>query len=153
MPRLDQTAVSFSAYAAGMIRFSTRPTTLALALLAASAQAATVNAALADQPQAFVSQTAVSSRLAKLLGPVNHRFFRKNFQVVSTLQADRRVIAVTGCQRYNCPTHGSLVTYDRSNDAFKVWLTVGGKTTTFTEKGWNAARFFNADVKALLNNR
>ncbi|GHG02797.1 hypothetical protein GCM10017783_13860 [Deinococcus piscis] len=109
-----------------------------------------VNTSLAAQPRAFVTQPAVKPRLENLMGLVNARFLQKNFGTVSTLQHAGGVIAVTGCQPHHCAANNSLVAYDTKHDAFKVWLTVNGKTRIYTDKAF--AGTFNSDVKAYINN-
>lgn len=46
------------------------------------ASATPLNTASASNPTTFVQQSAVKTRLTKLLGPVNMRFFQKNFKTV-----------------------------------------------------------------------
>lgn len=113
---------------------------------AGSVDAGRVNVALASQPRAFVNQPAVKVRLQKTMGLVNARFLHKNFGTVSTLQQSGGVVAVTGCRPHDCAANGSLVAYDIKHDAFKVWLTVNGKTRVYADKAF--AGTLNADVKA-----
>ncbi|MDO4244592.1 MAG: hypothetical protein Q4C89_01030 [Deinococcus sp.] len=108
-----------------------------------------VDTTLASQPRAFVNQPAVKVRLQKTMGLVNTRFLLKNFGTVSTLQKTGGVVAVTGCRPHDCGDNGSLVAYDIKHDAFKVWLTVGGKTRVYADKAFAGA--LNADVKAYAN--
>lgn len=125
---------------------------LASTLLSSSVGAAGVgiNPALAHDPVAFVNQSAVKSRLLTLMGLVNTRFLHKNFGTVSTLQNGASVVAVTGCRPHNCGDNGSLVVYDQAHDAFKVWLTVSGKTRVFQDKAWVTPKSLNRDVKVYI---
>lgn len=109
-----------------------------------------VDTTLATRPGAFVSQGSVKMRLESLMGLVNARFLQKNFGTVSTLQNAGRVVAVTGCRPHDCAANGSLVAYDAAHDAFKVWLTVGGKTRVFTDRAFAGA--LNKDVKTYASN-
>ncbi|WP_158591692.1 hypothetical protein [Deinococcus cavernae] len=109
-----------------------------------------VNTALASQPRAFVSQSGAKLRLERLMGLVNARFLQKNFGTVSTLQNAGRVVVVTGCRPHDCAANGSLVAYDAAHDAFKVWLTVNGKTRVFTDRAFAGA--LNKDVKTYASN-
>ncbi len=109
-----------------------------------------VNTALSSNPTAFINQSSVKPRLTTLLGLVNMRFLQKNFGVVSTLQNGGGSVAVTGCRPHDCPDNGSLVIYNQKRDAFKVWLTVSGKTRAFQEKGWVTPTTLNADTKAAI---
>lgn len=116
----------------------------------AQAHAAPVNTSLASQPRAFIQQDAVKGRLNKLMGLVNTRFLQKSFGTVSTLQNGAGVVAVTGCRPHDCAANGSLVVYDGKHDAFKVWLTINGKTRVYADKSFAAD--LNSDVKAYAEN-
>lgn len=98
----------------------------------------------------LVTQSGVQMRLERLIGLVNTRFLRKNFGTVSTLQHAGGVIAVTGCRPHHCAANGSLVAYDAAHDAFKVGLTMNGKTRVLADKAFAGA--LDKDVKACVSN-
>lgn len=105
------------------------------ALLASQASAVQVHTALANNPKAFVSQSIVKVRLARLMGNGNAAYLQRNFNTVSTLQNTGSVVAVTGCRAHDCGSFGSMVAFDKKHDAFKVWLVVNGKQRIFQERG------------------
>ena len=120
-----------------------------LSAQAGGVDAGRVNVALVQQPRAFVNQPAVKVRLQGTMGLVNTRFLLKNFGTVSTLQTSGGAVVVTGCRPHDCAANGSLVAYDVKRGAFKVWLTVNGKTRVYADKAF--AGTLNADAQAYAN--
>lgn len=98
----------------------------------------------------FVGTTA-KARLTKLLGPVNYSFASKSFQTVATIQNDKNIAAFSGCQKGDCGSNDALVIYDKSHDALRVVLHVGGKVHTFNEKKSFSEAKFNTDLKTMLS--
>ena len=114
------------------------------------AHAVQISGALANNPRAFMQQSLVQVRLARLMGQNHWQTLHRNFTVVSTLQ-EGRVIALTGCHPHRCPSDGSLVMYDSKNDAFKVAHTHAGKTRVYQERNWHADMFLNRDAQRYLH--
>lgn len=125
-------------------------TVTALSLLLA-APASAVRVHTVTTPHSFVNQSVVKVRLARLLGQGNFNIVKQNFGTTSTLQQGRQVVAFTGCRPHDCGNNGSLVMYDKFNDAFKVAFTINGRTRIYKERAWHADRALNNDVRTYLN--
>lgn len=121
-------------------------------LVLGAAQATALGFSATTTPQDFVRQAAVQARLQKLLGLVPSRLLQKSFQTSSVLQQGARIFAFTGCQAHACAQNGSLVIYDRKNDAFQVFLTVNSNTKVMQAKRWSKVAPLNSDVRAYIGN-
>lgn len=86
-------------------------------------------------------------RLQKLVGPQIYNQIRSNFQVVSTLQSDDEIVALTGCMRNSCDSTQSLLIYDVPNDTLKAWYHWGKKVLSAQEDGVLNEEKFNVDVQ------